>query len=1140
MMKSYRRAGLTSALLLTFAVLSLGWLRGAPIDGRALAGSGVSQAKLKEAWRLAATWDGSQGQSAPGAVLYPAGIDIAGNTVYVVDQGNSRIERFGVDGTVSAVWGQPGHALGDLQDPQDVAVDGSQVYVTDRGNGRLVVYSLDGQAQQALTAPGLTAPWGVAAKAGRVYVTSPNTGEVVIFQDGAVVARWTGLQRPRGLSIGVDGRVYVADEGASAVKIFGADGSAQGSLSTNLAPLDVAVDERADLYVQSDRAVVWYQAGKTDSTQALYYTGLRGVAVSSRNGVFGTVARDAKDPRDRTFHGVVIWPWRPQNVTPVAEWSLLGYPPGRLNGPSAISTGADGTLWVLDGWPRAQAFAPDGHFVTQHAPTGLALAADVGVGPDGAAILGEARRMVRLKPDGTISNTVQLTRGVTHYWLTALALQDAGLRATMLDSAELAVRDYGITKTVNLVDSWGLGEPNRWRLYWDLAVPVPNPRERVYLVNRSDKAIEVFEARQKVGTWPTDGIPARIALDADGNVFVLTVDGLVSKYAADGTLVAAWDAAAYSVGRTEVLDLTVGPDGRVYTVDRAANNVRVWERDPSGTPEPPLAQSGACRIRADKRAAPDTLLLGGTATITLDVGGDCPNSAPQADILLAIDRSGSMNDSNKITDTRKAAQAFIDAIDLNRDRVGIVAFNNGGELMQPLTGDRAAAQAAVGRIKAYGGTNIASALDMATAELFGPRGRPDTQPVIILLTDGRDREPDNALRSAAAAKASGAHIFTIGFGEVDPMVMVLTASTPEEYFYAPDTSKLTDIYGTIARRITASVLARTMTLTDDLPNDMTYVASVTGPVPTVQGQRLTWQLTNVPFAGLSLSYTVRPTLIGHRPTNVQAVAEFVDGLDRAGRARFPVPFVDVLNQTPTPRPSNTPQPTITPRPTWTPTPTEPPEPIYLPITVMQRCEDRTVHADVALVMDTSGSMNEVTYAGGPTKLAAAVDAARLFIDQLALPDDRAAIVTFNSDVTLAQTLTGDKAALLAALAAIQTKSGTRIDLGIAKAQEELTGANGRAGQTRVIVLLTDGRPSGVEPQTVIDVAHVAQQANIIIYAIGLGTDLDVDLLKAVSSGTGFFFQAPTTDELQKIYRTIAYTIQCVNLTWPPGRPTPSQ
>lgn len=1119
-------AALATALLLGALTATVGLVRpGSPPP------SAQAQGGLTEAWRLAATWDGNQGQSAPGAVLYPAGIDVVGEKVYLVDQGNDRVQRYNMAGAVEAGWGSPGSELSQLRQPQDVAVDGNRVYVTDRGNDRVMVYDTNGQALDAWAPAGLDEPWGVAAGGGKVYVSQPGAGEVLVLQDGAVTARWTGMNRPKGLALGADGRVYVSDEAASAVRIFSPAGLASGRLDTNLPPLDVAVDERGDLYVMAEGAVLWFQAGKQDSTQALYYKGLTGVAVTSKQGVFGAVARDARDPRDRTFHGVVRWPWRPQNVSPTAEWPLLGYPIGRLNGPLAISAGGDGRLWVLDGWPRAQAFAADGTVAKQFAPTGLGLGADIGAAANGEVLIGEPRRLVRLKPDGTITTTVTLNEGVKRYWLTALALRPDGAQASMLDAGLLHVRDYGISRTMAQVDAWPIGDAAQWRLYWDLAMPVPNPADRVYLVNRSQKQIEVFEAGRPSATWPIDGIPVRVALGADGAAFVLTAEGLVWKLDGAGKAVAGWDASAFSVGKTEVMDLTVGPDGRVYTVDRAANVIRVWERDPNGLPEPPLVQRGACRVRVDKSALPEAIVLGGEVTVALEVGGDCPSSAPQADILLAIDRSGSMNEGQKITDTRKAAAAFIDAIDLVRDRVGIVAFSNGGELVQPLTNDRAAAKAAIAGLQALGGTNIANAFDVAAGELFGPRGRSDAQPVIILLTDGRDREPENALRAGQAAKARGARVFTIGFGDVDPMVMVLSATTPEEFFYAPDTATLGDIYTTIARRITANVLARTMTVTDDLPADMRYVASVAGPAPVVAGQRLTWQLTDVPFTGLRLAYTVRPSQEGRRPTNVQAEAQFTDGLDRPGRARFPIPFVNVLVSTPTPRPTNTPFPTNTPVPTWTPTP-RPVEPIYLPLTLMQKCEDRTIHADVAIVLDTSGSMLEVSYPGGPTKMDAARDAARVFIEKLALPNDHAALVSFNTEASLVHPLTGDKGALLNALSGIQTLTGTRIDLGLDVARLELTGPNSPPDRNKVIVLLTDGQPTGVTPAEVLAAADKAKAAGIRIYSIGLGSDLDAALLRMVASGSAYFFLAPSTNELQAIYANIATTIQCANLTWP--------
>jgi hypothetical protein len=268
------------------------------------------------------------------------------------------------------------------------------------------------------------------------------------------------------------------------------------------------------------------------------------------------------------------------------------------------------------------------------------------------------------------------------------------------------------------------------------------------------------------------------------------------------------------------------------------------ERDPNGVPEPPLVQRDARRVRVDKSACRRPSCWATRSSLAL--GGDCP-SCPQADILLAIDRSGSMNEGQKITDTRKAAAAFIDAIDLERDRVGIVAFSNGGEVVQPLTNDRAAAKAAIAGLQALGGTNITIALDVAVGELFGPRGRPDTQPVIILLTTGGPRAGERPRAGQALRPRPGCS--PSASADVDPMVMVLSATTPEEFFYAPDSATLGEIYTTIARRITASVLARSMTVTDDLPADMRYVTSVAGPAPVVTGQRLTWQLTDVPFTG---------------------------------------------------------------------------------------------------------------------------------------------------------------------------------------------------------------------------------------------------------------------------------------------------
>ncbi len=1103
------------------------------------------QPKLREAYVLAATWEGSTAQGAPGSVLDPAGITVVGNAVYLVDRGNDRIQQFTASGGFVASWGQRGERLGDLRSPQDIAASGGSLFVTDRGNHRIVEYSLDGVPKTTFQAGDVAAPWGIAASADRVFVTYPEDGRVVVFRQGTEIGRWSLAEEPRGIDVGSDGRVYIADYGTSRILIASADGQLIAQLRPTLSPLDLAVDSQGDIYMLHERldrpaegVIIWYPAGSAVSAQAMYQTGLQGIALSEQHGIYATLASDA-----RQLHGVVRYPLRPKEGTPTGPpWRLLGYPPGRLNGPRAIHYGLDGRLWVLDNWPRIQGFASDGTIEIQHLlPAQRAelsiprQAVDALVMPGGTIMVGEPRYLHLLSPNGVLSASARLARGTEAFWLTALASGTTNRDVAVLDAAHAMVRHYTtITSTLALVDSWPLagGEtPAAWQLYWDLA-RAPNPDgDMLAAANRSGQRIEFYRRRQLVTSWQTEGRPARLAPSNDGSLFVLSTDGLIRKYSSSGEVVAAWDAGAYSAAGAAVLDLAVDGAGRVYTVDRAANTVRVWAPDPARTPEPPAAGGSACRIRGDKRAQPRSIRIGERVTVELEIGGECPNAAPQADILLAIDRSYSMNADQKITRTIEAALTFVQAADLQRDQIGLVTFSNSAHLAQPLTQDRAAIANALRSIQAIGGTNIADAIRVSAGELLGPRSRPNSLAVLVLLTDGKDREPEDALQAAADAKARGVRVFTIGFGEVDPMMLVLAASSPEHYYFTPDTSALTRIYDEIGRRILATVLARRMTIEDVLPTNMRYVPASAEPAATWEPgeHKLTWVLSDVPFAGGELRYAVEPLDLGVHPTNVEASANFVDGLDQPGRLLFPVPRIEVLAEAPTPTPTRTPFPT----PTATPIP---PKPLYFPIALAQHCEDLEVRADIVLAIDTSGSMEQTTAGSTMKKIDAAKAAASQFVSYLDLPRDQCAIVSFHETSQLEQPLSGDRDALLGTIARLRTAAGTRIDLGLASAIDELVGSRARQGHNRVIVLLTDGRSTGVEDPNALILRQVerARQAQILLFTIGLGSapEVDFDILRRIASQPEYFYEAPTAEQLEAIYRTIAFTIRCYNLDWP--------
>jgi len=296
---------------------------------------------------------------------------------------------------------------------------------------------------------------------------------------------------------------------------------------------------------------------------------------------------------------------------------------------------------------------------------------------------------------------------------------------------------------------------------------------------------------------------------------------------------------------------------------------------------------------------------------------------------------------------------------------------------------------------------------------------------------------------------------------------------------------------------------------------------------------LTWQLTGVPLSGIEIHYLLEPLRVGQWPTNVQAWATYVDGLDAMGRTVFPVPAVDVIapaSPTPTviPRATGTTTPTTTTTPMPEPSPISAlaPRPAYLPLALYERCIPEVRHVDVALVIDASSSMDEPA-AGGRSKLAVAVAAAHTFLDQINVDrGDQAAVVAFNASAHLLAPLTGNRPMLSAALGGIRTAQQTCIVCAVDTAWMELAGPRHAPGHAPVMVLLTDGQSN---PRPVAEAVARAKQvkaAGVRIYTIGLGADVEGEALAAIASRPEGYYPAPNAGALAGIYHQIAAALPC--------------
>ena len=224
--------------------------------------------------------------------------------------------------------------------------------------------------------------------------------------------------------------------------------------------------------------------------------------------------------------------------------------------------------------------------------------------------------------------------------------------------------------------------------------------------------------------------------------------------------------------------------------------------------------------------------------------------------------------------------------------------------------------------------------------------------------------------------------------------------------------------------------------------------------------------------------------------------------------------------TPTLVPTRTPTVRPTATSTSTPTATPVPGPIFLPILLNDKCLPADIPpVAVALVVDASTSMKGATR-GGRTKLAAALEAARVPIGLMTRPDDQLTVIVFNDAARVLVPLTHDRSALLAALARVTMAPGSRMDAGVRLAMAELDRAP--AGAERRMAVLTDGRPNPTTPADAIAAADDARGHGIVVDTIGLGADVDPQLLARMALPPGSYHFTPDAEDLTLLFGQLAF------------------
>lgn len=554
-----------------------------------------------------------------------------------------------------------------------------------------------------------------------------------------------------------------------------------------------------------------------------------------------------------------------------------------------------------------------------------------------------------------------------------------------------------------------------------------------------------------------------------------------------------------------------------------------------------------CRLSRDKWAEPAELWLGDWTTVWLTSTTDCPAQLIPLHIVLCIDGSNSMNPQNKLVEAKRAATQFVNELDFAVTKVGVTRFGGDVTVMTPLTDARAQALAAIGAIHTNFGTDMEGGIAQSHRLLEDARtedrssSEPEPIEVIVLLSDGKPYPSgNNPMRTAARAKGSGILMITVCVGgDCDSGLMRQLASRPDLFFNVQQSGRLVAVYTEIAHQLQRTELRR-LTIEDEVPANMRFVEGSANIAPDVwQGGVLQWNLTSVLSAGITLTYQLEPLAEGVWPTNVRATGRFWDTEDRIGSYEFPVPTVRVrmptATSTPTASASSTPSPsstaTATATPTTTPstTPSPVPRPVFLPLLLADRCAPSRKPADVVLVLDCSTSMDWPTEPGGPSKRAAAAEAAGRFIGLLDPGRDRIGIVAFHDAAVTLAPLGEPGAPARGLLERLPRHEGTSIDLGLRAARSLLAAGQRRAEATAAVLLLTDGQPTRSSAEDALDAAAEIRSDGIALYCVGLGQDVSPGLLRAMAGAPERYLAAPSAGDLAAVYEHLAVLVTCPSL-----------
>ncbi len=174
----------------------------------------------------------------------------------------------------------------------------------------------------------------------------------------------------------------------------------------------------------------------------------------------------------------------------------------------------------------------------------------------------------------------------------------------------------------------------------------------------------------------------------------------------------------------------------------------------------------------------------------------------ERDIVLVLDRSGSMLDEGKWIQLNAAVATFLAILDTTpvTEKVGMASYSTDATRDLSLSTDLSRVTSTLSRLTPFGFTNISGGIDAGKSILNPDRSRQFVERTMIVLTDGLQNVGRPARLAAQEVAAEGTTIHTITFGtDADQASMQEVARIGKgRSFHARDGAELQQVFREIA------------------------------------------------------------------------------------------------------------------------------------------------------------------------------------------------------------------------------------------------------------------------------------------------------------------------------------------------------